>query len=70
MAQIDDEIAALREAITAGVKRVLIKQGGVTKEVEYPSFDDLRNRLRWLEGQAAPTRPPVAGFAGFRRGLQ
>lgn len=50
---IDDEIAALRDAITAGVKRVVTQTNGVRKEVEYPSFDDLKKRYDWLCRQKA-----------------
>ena len=53
MATIDDEIAAIRAAITAGVRRVVTQQGGSRKEVEYPSFDDMRARLNWLEREKA-----------------
>jgi|GEM_PF-1671574 len=52
MAVIEDEIAALRRAIVAGVKRVVTQTGGVRKEVEYPSFEDMKARLDWLEAQA------------------
>lgn len=51
MAQIDDEIAAIREAITAGVKVVETRSAGVIKRTEYPSFSDLKARLDWLEAQ-------------------
>lgn len=51
MATIDEEIAAIREAITMGVKVVETRQGGVMKRTEYPSFADLRARLDWLEGE-------------------
>jgi len=50
MADIDDEIAAVREAIAAGVKKVRTRTNGVEKEVEYPTFDDLRKRLEFLTG--------------------
>ena len=53
MAEIDDEIAALRAAISSGVRRVVTQTGGVRKEVEYPSFADLKARLDWLEGMKA-----------------
>lgn len=53
MATIDDEIAAIREAIAAGVKVVESRTGGVMKRVEYPSFADLKDRLAFLEGEKA-----------------
>lgn len=48
---LDEEIAALRAAITGGVKKVVTQTNGVRKEVEYPSFDDMKKRLDWLDGQ-------------------
>lgn len=52
------EIAALREAISAGVKKVVTQTNGVRKEVEYPSFDDMKKRYDWLCGQLPPTGLP------------
>lgn len=51
MSATDDEIAAIREAISAGVRRVVTQTNGVRKEVEYPSFRDLKDRLDFLEGR-------------------
>ena len=53
MATIDDEIAAIREAISTGAKKIRFKDGSVEKEVDYPSFKDLLDRLAWLEAQKA-----------------
>jgi hypothetical protein len=50
---IDDEIAALHAAISSGVKRVVTQTNGVRKEVEYPSFADLKARYDWLLRQKA-----------------
>lgn len=61
MATIDDEIAAIREAITAGVKVVETRDGGVVKRTEYPSFADLKARLDWLLGEKNTTRPKRRG---------
>lgn len=55
---LNEEIAAIRAAISSGIKRVVTQTNGVRKEVEYPSFDDLRKRLAWLESQLPPTHPP------------
>lgn len=65
MAAIDEEIAALRAAISAGVKRVVTQTNGVRKEVEYPSFNDLRSRLEWLENQQTSKRGPRGVLASF-----
>lgn len=59
MATIDEEIAAIREAITAGVKVVETRHAGVVKRIEYPSFKDLKDRLEWLEGQVGSKRRGV-----------
>lgn len=65
MATIDEEIAVLREAIVSGVRRVVTQTGGVRKEVEYPSFADMKARLDWLERQKvgpAGVRVTLASF--------
>jgi hypothetical protein len=70
MAQVSytqSELDALRRAFAAGTLRV--SYDGRT--VEYGSADDLLKRIRTIEREMAaetPTRPPVAGFAGFSRG--
>lgn len=48
---IADEIAAIREAIATGAKKIRFKDGSVEKEIDYPSFKDLLDRLAWLEAQ-------------------
>ena len=67
----DEEIAAIREAIASGAKKVKFRSGTVEKEVEYPSFDDMRARLNFLEQRAelagGRARPRV-GLAMFGRG--
>ena len=67
MAQIDDEIAAIREAIATGAKKVRFKDGSVEKEVNYPSFKDLLDRLGWLEAQkqGAQGKRRTVILAGF-----
>ncbi|ELT51008.1 hypothetical protein [Brucella intermedia] len=64
MSTLDEEIAAIREAITAGVKVVETRTNGVVKRTEYPSFADLKARLEWLEGQKSgrKRRGVVAAF--------
>ena len=61
----NEELLALKQAIASGVKKVATQTAGVRKEVEYPSFDDMRKRLEWLEGQEATvprTRVILAGL--------
>lgn len=53
MALIDDQIAALEEAIAAGVLKVRTRSGEDEKEVTYPSFTDLIARLNWLKRKRA-----------------
>jgi hypothetical protein len=65
MAAIDDEIAALRAAVVSGVKKVTTRTNGVLKEVEYPSFADLKTRLDWLEGQKAGPNKRRGVLAAF-----
>lgn len=65
MAECDEEIAALRAAIAAGVRRVVTQTNGVRKEVEYPSFDDLKRRLEWLESRCGRSNGPRGILASF-----
>ncbi len=65
-AQVQDEIAALKEAIASGVRRVMTQTGTNRKEVEYPTFDEMRKRLDWLEGKSEVTpRGPRVILAGL-----
>lgn len=68
---IDEEIAAVREAIASGALEVRIRQNsGVEKYVKYENFEALRRRLRWLEDQknaAIGVRRVNVGFAEFKR---
>ncbi|WP_336801709.1 phage head-tail joining protein [Kaistia sp. MMO-174] len=68
---IAEEVAALREAIASGTKRVRTKTNGVEREVEYPSFDDLKKRLDYLNGlDAAQSGRPLSrvSLATFSKG--
>ena len=66
---LEEEIAAVREAIASGATEVRIRQNGVEKMVKYETFDKLRDRLEWLLSQqravSAPRRNVV--FAEFKR---
>ena len=53
MTTLDNEIAALREAIASGALKVRSRVNGVEKEVAYASYDDLRKRLDFLRGLQA-----------------
>lgn len=68
---IAEEIAALREAMASGTKRVRTKTNGVEREVEYPSFDDLKKRLDYLAGlEASQSGRPLSrvSLATFSKG--
>lgn len=45
MVSIDDQIAALEEAIATGAKKVIFHSGGTRREVEYHSLKDVRETL-------------------------
>jgi len=45
MATIDDQIAALEDAILTGAKKVVFHSGGTRREVEYHSLKDMREAL-------------------------
>lgn len=51
MADLDDQIAALSDAIAQGAKRVVFHSGGTRREVEYHSLKDIREALADLKAQ-------------------
>ena len=59
------ELAALKRAYASGTLRVSYDG----KSVEYGSAADLLGRIRTIERAVAVKRRPVAGLAGFCRGL-
>lgn len=61
-----EQIAALREAIAQGARKVVFHSGGTRREVEYHSLKDMREALVWLEDQQNPR--PMMTFAAFRMG--
>lgn len=73
MALIDDQIAALRDAIAAGVLKVVTRSGEDEREVTYGSFRDMKERLNWLQREKAKAegrdiRVTVASFDRARGG--
>ncbi|TCR07256.1 hypothetical protein [Neorhizobium sp. JUb45] len=63
MADNSAQIAALREAISQGARRVVFRDGGTHREVEYPSMKELRDTLEWLEAQQSrKSRITLAAF--------
>lgn len=51
MASIDDQIAALEDAILTGAKKVVFHSGGTRREVEYHSLKDMREALAELRSR-------------------
>lgn len=65
---IADEIAAIREAIASGARKIRTKTNGVEREVEYPSFDDLKKRLDYLQSLNAGAGRSRVSLASFSKG--
>ena len=59
MTEIEAQIAAIREAMASGAKRIVFTSGGTRREIEYQSLRDMRDQLAWLEGQIPGTRKRV-----------
>lgn len=51
MATLDDQIAALEDAIAMGAKKVIFHSGGTRREVEYHSLKDMREALNDLRSR-------------------
>lgn len=56
MATVDDQIAALEEAIATGAKKVTFRSGGTLREVEYRSLSDMNQALASLKAKSKPRR--------------
>lgn len=61
-----EQIAALREAIATGAKRIVFTSGGTRREVEYESLKAMLDAIDRLSAQQ--NRRPSMTFAGFRMG--
>lgn len=60
---IEDQIAALEEAISTGARRVVTQSNGVRTEIEYHSLKDMQERLDNLKArQSNKPRTILAGF--------
>jgi hypothetical protein len=63
MAEIDDEIAAIKAAIGQGARKVVFVSGGTRREIEYHSLTDMRDYLASLEAKkGARRRVTLASF--------
>lgn len=49
MAIVDDQIAALEEAVAMGARKVIFHSGGTRREIEYQSLADLQQALARLK---------------------
>lgn len=49
MAIIDDQIAALEEAVAMGARKVIFHSGGTRREIEYQSLESLQQALARLK---------------------
>ena len=67
MSDIDDNIAALREAMASGALKVRTKTEGVEKEIWYRSYAEMRQALADLVEQRDGPRSRRT-LAGFRSG--
>ena len=60
---IEEQIAALEEAIGSGVRRVVTQSNGVRTEIEYQSLDAMQTALANLKARQSKTpRTILAGF--------
>lgn len=63
MADNSAQIAALRDAIAQGTRKVIIRDGLQHREVEYHSLADMIKTLEWLEArQSSKSRVTLAAF--------
>ena len=61
MAELDDDIAAIKAAIRQGARKVIFRSGGTHREIEYHSLTEMRAYLATLEGVALPRRRVTLG---------
>ena len=60
---IDEQIAALEEAIGSGVRKVVTQSNGVRTEIEYQSLEAMQTALDRLKSrQSKAPRMILAGF--------
>lgn len=63
MADYSAQIAALKDAIAQGARRVQFRSGGTQREIEYHSINDMLKALAWLESQqSTKSRLRLAAF--------
>ena len=63
MADYSAQIAALKDAIAQGARRVQFRSGGTQREIEYHSLKEMRETLEWLEAQqSTKSRLRLAAF--------
>lgn len=63
MADNSAQIAALRDAIAQGTRKVIIRSGNMHREIEYHSLGEMIKTLEWLEArQSSKSRVTLAAF--------
>jgi hypothetical protein len=67
MSEINDRIAALESALSKGVRRVLFREGGTHREVEYFSLSEMRKELNKLKRERVGSSGRT--YAAFRSGV-
>lgn len=61
------QIAALREALAVGARKVIFTSGGTRREVEYDSLRAIMDAIDRLEAQQSASRSRLT-FGAFRMG--
>jgi hypothetical protein len=56
MATVDEQIAAISAAIAQGARKVIFRDGGTHREVEYHSLKEMRDTLASLQAQKGQRR--------------
>lgn len=62
MADYSAQIAAIEEAMAQGAKRVLFREGGTQREVEYHSVSEMIKAIEWMKSQSSRRRITLAAF--------
>ena len=61
-----EQIAAIREALAMGARKVVFHSGGTRREIEYPSMKDMLDALERLKVQQTPRNSMTYGAFRLR----
>ena len=61
-----EQIAAIREALAMGARKVVFHSGGTRREIEYPSMKDMLDALERLKAQQTPRNSMTYGAFRLR----